>query len=230
MINLDVFLQDFIAIMSVVPKTLAMALAIFVLATAIGSVFAMIEYKGIPILRELVIGYKVAFKGPPMVIVIFLAYFGFPAVLQWTAALVGIEYNAYWTPNWVILIVGITLCISAFEAEIIRGALNSFDTGQADAARSLGYTDNQMFKRIMFPQVVIAAIPDLTTSTMVIMKALSLGFAIEVVEIFGMAQITAALNYYYLEAFLVAVVIYMLIAYIVTQVADKAEAMLRLRS
>ena len=230
MINFEILFEDFIAIMSVVPRTLAMALAIFVLATLIGSIFAMVEHKRIPVLREFVIAYKVAFKGPPMVIVIFLAYFGFPAALQYMASLVGINYNAYWTPNWVVLIVGITLCISAFEAEIIKGALNSFDTGQADAARSLGYTDRQMFRRIMFPQVVVAAIPDLTTSTMVIMKALSLGFAIEVVEIFGQAQITAALNFYYLEAFLIAVVIYMVIAYIVTQIADRAEAMLRLRS
>lgn len=230
MIDFPILFEDLQAILSVVPKTLAMALSIFVLATLIGSIFAMVEYRRIPVLREFVVAYKVAFKGPPMVIVIFLAYFGFPVALQYMASLVGIEYNAYWTPNWVILIVGITTCIAAFEAEIIKGALNSFDTGQADAARSLGYSDRQMFRRVMFPQVVAAAIPDLTTSTMVIMKALSLGFAIEVVEIFGQAQIIAALNFYYLEAFLVAVVVYMTIAYIVTQIADKAEAMLRVRS
>ena len=79
----------------------------------------------------------------------------------------------------------------------------------------------------MFPQVVIAAIPDLTNSIMVIMKALSLGFAIEVVDIFAQSQLTAALNFYYLEAFVIAVVIYMIIAFLVTTAADRLERSLR---
>jgi L-cystine transport system permease protein len=62
---------------------------------------------------------------------------------------------------------------------------------------------------------------------MVIMKALSLGFAISVVDIFAQAQLTAALNYYFHEAFLVAVVVYMTISYIVTQIADRMERALR---
>ncbi|MGO7624217.1 hypothetical protein ACC687_39975, partial [Rhizobium ruizarguesonis] len=56
------------------------------------------------------------------------------------------------------------------------------------------------------------AIPDLANSIMVIMQALSLVFAIEVVDIFAQSHLTAALNFYYLEAFLIAVVIYMVIA------------------
>ncbi len=82
----------------------------------------------------------------------------------------------------------------------------------------------------MLPQVIVAAIPDLANSFMVIMKALSLGFAIEVVDIFAQSQLTAALNFYYLEAFLVAVVIYMVIAYAVTQIADRTERALRVRT
>ncbi|MBB6464872.1 L-cystine transport system permease protein [Aminobacter lissarensis] len=230
MFETDVLLQDLREILGAVPVTLAMALAIFVFSTIIGSLFAFIEYRRVPVLRELVIAYKVAFKGVPMVIVIFLAYFGLPPALQFLLSLVGIDFNAHLTPNWVILVIAVTGCIAAFQSEIIKGALNSFDTGQADAAHSLGYTSSQLFRRVMFPQVVVAAIPDLTTSMMVIMKALSLGFAIEVVEIFAQSQLTAALNFYYLEAFVIAVVIYMVIAYIVTQIADRTERALRIRS
>jgi L-cystine transport system permease protein len=127
----------------------------------------------------------------------------------------------------VTLIVALTLCVAAFQAEVVKGALNSFDTGQADAAYSLGYKRSQLFRRVMLPQVIVAAIPDLANSIMVIMKALSLGFAIEVVDIFAQSQLTAALNFYYLEAFLIAVVVYMVIAYIVTYAADRTERALR---
>lgn len=230
MINLNVLLSDLWVIIGVVPKTVAMAMLVFTVAVFIGAILATIEHKGIIILKEFVVAYKVVLKGPPVVIVIFLAYFGLPVAFQFMASFVGIQYDAYATPNWVILVTALIFCYSAFESEIIKGALNSFDVGQSDAARSLGYSDSQMVRRIMFPQVVVNAIPDLVTSLMIIMKALSLGFAIEVVEIFGQAQILAALNYYYLEAFLAATIVYMVLAYCITLISDKAESTLRLRS
>ncbi|MCQ2005984.1 amino acid ABC transporter permease [Rhizobium sp. NRK18] len=230
MFDISVLWPDFVSIMSAVPRTLVMAVAIFILSTLIGSLFALAEYRRIPILRHLVIAYKIAFKGVPMVVVVFLAYYGLPATLHFLAATLGIDFNGHTTPNWVTLIVALTACVAAFQAEVVKGALNSFDTGQADAAYSLGYRGTQMFRRILLPQVTVAAIPDLANSFMVIMKALSLGFAIEVVDIFAQSQLTAALNFYYLEAFLVAVVIYMVIAYLVTQIADRTERALRLRS
>lgn len=230
MVNLNVLLSDLWVIIGIVPKTLAMAMMVFALAVLVGAGLATIEHKNISVLKQMVVAYKVILKGPPIIIVIFLSYFGLPVAFQFLASLVGIEYDAYSTPNWVILVTALIFCYSAFEAEIIKGALNSFDTGQSDAARSLGYTDHQMVRRIMFPQVVVNAIPDLTTSLLIIMKALALGFAIEVVEIFAQAQILASLNYYYLEAFLAATIVYMVIAYCITLIADKAESTLRMRS
>ncbi|MBN9459299.1 MAG: amino acid ABC transporter permease [Bosea sp.] len=227
MFEADILLEDIREILSAVPFTLFMALVTFVFSTIIGSLFALAEYRNIPILRELIFVYKVAFKGIPLVIVIFLGYYGLPPTIQFLASLIGINFNGHHTPNWVLLVIGVTACIAAFQAEVIKGALNSFDNGQADAARSLGYTNGQLFRRVMFPQVVIAAIPDLTNSIMVIMKALSLGFAIEVVDIFAQSQLTAALNFYYLEAFVIAVVIYMIIAFLVTTAADRLERSLR---
>jgi L-cystine transport system permease protein len=230
MFESDVLIPDLWDILGAVPATVGMALLIFVFSTIIGSAFALVEYRRIPVLRELVVGYKVVFKGVPMVVVIFLFYYSLPYIIQFVTSLIGLKVNGFGTPNWVVLVVALTACLSAFQAEVVKGALNSFDTGQADAAHSLGYTGGQLFRRILFPQVVVAAIPDLANSIMVIMKALSLGFAIEVVDIFAQSQLSAALNFYYLEAFIIAVVIYMLIAYIVTQIADRTEKAFRLRT
>lgn len=230
MFDLDVLLPDFWSILDAVPVTLAMAVVIFIFSTLTGGLFAFIEYRRIPVLRQLVMTYKVTFKGIPMVVVIFLAYYGLPPTLHFVATLFGVEVNAHSTPNWVIVIVALTACVAAFQTEVVKGALNSFDSGQSDAAASLGYTNGQLFRRVMFPQIIVAAIPDLANAFMVIMKALSLAFAIEVVDIFAQAQLTAALNFYYLEAFLIAVVFYMVIAYVVTKAADKIEAALRVRT
>lgn len=230
MFDTEVLLEDFWSIMDAVPVTLAMAVTIFILSTLLGGLFAFIEHKRIPVLRQLIVGYKVTFKGIPMVVVIFLAYYGLPLALQEISTLFGVAINAHSMPNWVIIIVALTACVAAFQAEVVKGALNSFDSGQSDAAHALGYTNGQLFRRVLFPQIIVSAIPDLANSFMVIMKALSLAFAIEVVDIFAQAQLTAALNFYYLEAFLIAAVFYMVIAYVVTKVADKIEATLRVRT
>lgn len=230
MFDAEVLLPDLWSILDAVPRTLLLALAIFVLSTVIGSLFAMVEYRHTPLLRQIVVSYKIAFKGVPMVIVVFLAYYGLPPALEFVTSLFGIEYNGHSIPNWITLIVALTACVSAFQAEVVKGALNTFDKGQSDAAYSLGYKPRQLFRRVMLPQVIIAAIPDLANSIMVIMKALSLGFAIEVVDIFAQSQLTAALNFYYLEAFLIAVGIYMAIAYAVTFAADKVERTFRIRT
>jgi len=207
-----------------------MAVTVFICSTLLGGLFAFVEHRRLPVLRKLVIAYKIAFKGVPMVVVIFLAYYGLPPALDFVATLIGVKVNAHTLPNWVIIIVALSACVAAFQAEVWKGALNSFDSGQSDAALSLGYSGGQLFRRVMFPQIIVAAIPDLANAFMVIMKALSLAFAIEVVDIFAQAQLTAALNFYYLEAFLVAVVFYMVIAYVVTKIADKIEARLRVRT
>lgn len=230
MFDIDVLLPDFWSILDAVPVTLGMAVLIFITSTLVGGLFALVEYRRIPVLRQLVIAYKVAFKGMPMVVVIFLAYYGLPPALHFVASVLNVEVNAHSLPNWVIIIVALTACVSAFQAEVVKGALNSFDSGQSDAAHSLGYSNWQLFRRVMFPQIIVAAIPDLANSFMVIMKALSLAFAIEVVDIFAQAQLTAALNFYYLEAFAIAVLFYMVIAWVVTRVADKIEAALRVRT
>lgn len=230
MFDIEVLLPDFWSILDAVPVTLAMAVLIFITSTLVGGLFALVEHRRIPVLRQLVIAYKVAFKGMPMVVVIFLAYYGLPPALHFVASLLNVEVNAHSLPNWVIIIVALTACVSAFQAEVVKGALNAFDSGQSDAAHSLGYSNWQLFRRVMFPQIIVSAIPDLANSFMVIMKALSLAFAIEVVDIFAQAQLTAALNFYYLEAFAIAVLFYMVIAWVVTKVADKIEAALRIRT
>lgn len=230
MFDIDVLLPDFWSILEAVPFTLTMAVVIFFCSTLTGGLFALVEHRKTPVLRQLVIVYKIAFKGMPMVVVIFLAYYGLPPALHFVASLLHIEVNAHSMPNWVIILVALSACVSAFQAEVVKGALNAFDSGQSEAAQALGYTNWQLFRRVMFPQIIVSAIPDLANAFMVIMKALSLAFAIEVVDIFAQAQLTAALNFYYLEAFAIAVLFYMVIAWVVTKVADKIETALRVRT
>lgn len=164
MFDIDVLLPDLWDILGAVPLTLAMALAIFVFSTIIGSLFAMVEYRRIPVLRQLVVAYKIAFKGVPMVVVIFLAYYGLPSTLQFLTSLIGVDYNGHSTPNWVTLIVALTACVAAFQAEVVRSALNSFDTGgpmqpTRSATRRASSSAGSCFHRSSSPRYRILPIP-----------------------------------------------------------------------
>jgi L-cystine transport system permease protein len=110
MFESEILLQDTREILGAVPVTIGMALLIFLLSVIVGSLFALVEYRRIPVLRELIMVYKIILKGVPMVVVIFLSYFGLPAALQFVYSALGIDANAHMMPNWIILVIDYRLC------------------------------------------------------------------------------------------------------------------------
>lgn len=227
MFTLDSLLTDIIGILSVVPRTLGLAAAIFIFSTILGTIFTLIETYNIPVLKQIVVVFKLFLKGTPMVIYIFLTYFAFPPIVGFFTSLVGSNFDPYTIPPEITIIVALTFTLSPFQSEIIKGSFLSVGYGQIEAANSLGYTFFQRFKRVIVPQAIVAAIPDLTNSFMVIIKALSLAFLITVVDIFAKAQLLAALDFRYLQAFFVAAMMYWIISYIITNIADIFEQRLR---
>src|SRR5690606_17410583 len=136
------------------------------------------------------------------------------------------DYNPHNMSPVVILIVAVSLTVSSFQAETIRASFLSVNYGQLEAARSLGYTPFQAFLRIIAPQALVEALPEFGSAFLVVMKAISLGFMITVVDIFAEARLIAASNSYYVEAFIVAALMYWGIAYIVVALTNKYESSL----
>lgn len=230
MFELHVLVKDFLGILSVVPKTLAMAAAIFILSAILGTIFALIEQYKIPILTQIVALFKLFLKGTPMVIFIFLTYFAFPSIVGFFTSLAGIDFDPNNISPVVTIIVALTLTLSSFQSEIVRGSFLAVEFGQVEAAHSLGYTFFQTLWRVIVPQAIVEAIPDFANSFLVIIKALSLAFLITVVDIFAKAQLMAALDFHYLEAFFIAAMMYWVISYVLTVISNKYEGRLRSRS
>lgn len=226
---LGIMTNDFLGIMRVVPGTLAMTAVIFILSTLLGAVMTLIEQYKVPILAQLVIVFKLFLKGTPMVIYIFLTYFTFPIIVGFFTKLIGSNFDPQTISPIITIVVALTCTLAPFQSEIIKGAFLSVNYGQIEAAYSLGYSFIQTFCRVIVPQAFLAAIPDLTNSVMVILKALSLAFVITVVDIFAKAQLLAALDFHYLEAFFMAALIYWIISIILTKISDKYEQRMRSR-
>jgi L-cystine transport system permease protein len=230
LLEFHILVKDFIGILGVVPKTLALAVTIFILSTILGAIFALIEQYKIPVLTQIVKVFKLFLKGTPMVIFIFLTYFAFPAVVGFFTSIAGIAFDTNTISPVVMIIVALTLTLSSFQSEIVRGSFLAVEYGQVEAAYALGYTFFQSLWRVIVPQAFVEAIPDFTNSFMVILKALSLAFLITVIDIFAKAKLMAALDYHYLEAFFTAAIMYWAISYVLTIISNKYEGRLRSRS
>lgn len=225
--KIDVLIDDIFGILTVVPKTLALALLILVLSTSLGAILALVQQYKIPLFTQMISLFQSFLRGTPMVVLLYLMYYALPQITHFLLSLVGIDFNPHSLEPVVTVIVTFSLTLSTFQSEIIRGSFLAVNYGQIEAAHSLGYSFFQTFWRVIVPQAVVEAIPDLMNSYMVILKALSLAFLVTVVDIFAQAKILGAMTFRYLEAFVAAAIIYWVICGTLTYFMNKYEMKLR---
>ncbi len=185
-------------ILSYVPRTLFMAVIAMAFALVIAAVMATIRVLRLPVLDWLVALYISFFRGTPLLVQLFLFYFGGPQLIAGLKSVTGMQAAIF----------GLTLHFSAYMAESIRGAILGVDRSQWEAAESLGMTRGRMLRRIILPQAARIAAPTLLNYFIDLIKSTSLAFTLGVTEMMGAAQKEAASSFMYLEAFLVVALIY----------------------
>jgi len=203
-------------ILSYVPITLAMAVASMVLALVLASLLAVERVIKVPVLDNLVVLFISFFRGTPLLVQLFLFYFGLPQLLPALANINGVTAA----------IMGLTLHFAAYMAESIRAAIAGVDRSQWEAAQSIGMTQAQMMRRIVLPQATRIAAPTLVNYFIDMIKGTSLAFTLGVTEMMGAAQKEAAGSFLYFEAFLVVAVIYWIMVEALSQVQGRLETRL----
>ncbi|AUH65094.1 amino acid ABC transporter permease [Paracoccus zhejiangensis] len=188
-------------ILGYVPKTMAMASVAMVLALALGALLAIVRVLKLPVIDQFVAVFISFFRGTPLLVQLFLFYYGLPQLLPTLSKIDGVTAA----------IIGLTLHFAAYMAESIRAAILGVDRSQWEAAESIGMTRAQMLRRIILPQAARIAAPTLMNYYIDIIKSTSLAFTLGVTEMMGAAQKEAAGSFLYLEAFLVVAVIYWLL-------------------
>lgn len=184
-----------------VPLTLFMAIVAMAAALTLGSALAIVRVLRVPVLDRIVAVFISFFRGTPLLVQLFLFYFGLPQVVP---AMTGID-------GVTAAIIGLTLHFSAYMAESIRGAILGVDRSQWEAAQSIGMTQGQLLRRIILPQAARTAAPTLMNYFIDMIKSTSLAFTLGVTEMMGAAQKEAAGSFLYLEAFLVVALFYWVI-------------------
>ncbi|UWR35430.1 amino acid ABC transporter permease (plasmid) [Sulfitobacter sp. W027] len=215
-LDLDYMLGLVPVILGYVPLTLFMAVAGMVFALILASLLAVERVAKVPVLDWFVIIFISFFRGTPLLVQLFLFYFGLPQVLSFLAEINGVTAA----------IMGLTLHFSAYMAESIRAAIMGVDRSQWEAAQSIGMTQSQMMGRIILPQAARIAAPTLVNYFIDMIKGTSLAFTLGVTEMMGAAQKEAAGSFLYFEAYLVVAMIYWVIVEALSQAQKRLETYL----
>ena len=215
-LDLDYMLGLVPVILGYVPLTLFMAVAGMVCALILASLLAVERVAKVPVLDWFVIVFISFFRGTPLLVQLFLFYFGLPQVLSFLSDINGVTAA----------IMGLTLHFSAYMAESIRAAIMGVDRSQWEAAQSIGMTQGQMMWRIILPQAARIAAPTLVNYFIDMIKGTSLAFTLGVTEMMGAAQKEAAGSFLYFEAYLVVAMIYWVIVEALSQVQKRLETYL----
>lgn len=215
-LDLDYMLGLVPVILGYVPLTLFMAVAGMVLALILASLLAVERVFRVPVLDWLVVGFISFFRGTPLLVQLFLFYYGLPQVMAFLTRIDGVTAA----------IMGLTLHFAAYMAESIRAAIEGVDRSQWEAAQSVGMTQSQMMRRVVLPQAARIAAPTLVNYFIDMIKGTSLAFTLGVTEMMGAAQKEAAGSFLYFEAFLVVAVIYWIIVEALNQGQRRLETRL----
>jgi polar amino acid transport system substrate-binding protein len=158
--------------------TLILSCAAMALAVVVGALIASGRVYGPPLVKVVLTGYVEVIRGTPLLLQLFVLYFGLATVVQ--------------LPAFLAALIGLGLNYAAYESEIYRSALEAIPQGQLDAARTLGFSDAQTLALVRGPQAFRLALAPMTNDFVALLKDSSLVSVITVVELTKQTSIFAA--------------------------------------
>ena len=203
-----------------------MTIAVSITAMLIGFSFAAIftplklsKFKSLNLIANI---YTTVIRGVPELLVIYLFFFGGSGAIMFVASMFGyneyIEINAFITGSFAIGIIS-----GAYSTEVFRGAIQSIDKGQFEAAKVLGFGKFKQFYKIILPQMLRLAIPNLSNVWQITLKDTSLISVTGLVEIMRQSYIAAGSTRDPLFFYSFAAVLYLLLTFLSMKLINKLE-------
>ena len=203
-----------------------MTIAVSITAMLIGFLFALIftplklsKYKSLNLIGNF---YTTVIRGVPELLVIYLFFFGGSGAIMFVASMFGyndyIESNAFMTGAFAIGIIS-----GAYSTEVFRGAILSIDKGQFEASKVLGIKKHIQFYKVVLPQMLRLAIPNLSNVWQITLKDTSLISVTGLVEIMRQSYIAAGSTRDPLFFYLFAAVLYLLLTYFSMKIINRLE-------
>jgi polar amino acid transport system permease protein len=184
----EVILHSFGYLTQAAGVTIAVSFAGIAIGFVIGALACVARLSRRPWLRRVGGAYVSVFRGVPLLVqLLFIYYF---------LAEFGLD-----VPAIVAAVGGLALSSAAYQAEILRGALNAVPRGQTEAAVALGFTNSEIWRRVLLPQALRISIPPLINEFILLLKASSLVSVVGIAELTRVSMNIASMTYRPLEAY-----------------------------
>ncbi|CAM3321928.1 MULTISPECIES: amino acid ABC transporter permease [Saccharibacillus] len=210
-------------LLGAIPTTLSITAVSVLLGFGIGTATALVRLYRIPVLAQLASAYVTFIRGTPMLTHLLLIYFGLPMLIDGAAETFGWSFRSVSIPMIGFAYLSFSITAGAYMSEVVRAGVLAVDRGQVEAAYSVGLTTVQALRRILFPQALAAALPNLANSVIGMLHGSTLAFAVSVVDINAKAQIVASTNWKFFEAYLAAALIFWGLTVLIERVAAMIE-------
>jgi polar amino acid transport system permease protein len=195
--------------------TLQLTAMSLVIGCAIGLVFAFFRLSRVRALQWIANVYIAVIRGTPLIVQIAILYFGISSL---------IVLSPFWAGVWALAIHS-----GAYIAEIFRGAIQSIDKGQMEAARSVGMTVPLAMRRIILPQAFRRALPALGNQFIIGLKDSSLVAYVGMSDLWGAALSEAASNFKQLDTYMAVGLYYLALVLLISYLVHRMEKRLELK-
>jgi L-cystine transport system permease protein len=208
------------------PVTVGVTFAAMLAASVLGLATALIKIYRVPILGALAAFYVSFIRGTPLLVQLYLMYYGVPRVFDHFNRAYGWfgELNFNVIPPAAFAIGAFAVNLGAYLSESFRAAIETVDRGQFEAAISIGMTRGQLMRKVVLPQALLAILPNYGNTLISTVKDTSLIFMISVVDIMGEAQIIGARTMKFFEVYIAVSLIYWVTCLTLAKILSILEA------
>lgn len=218
MIDFEFLAGAFPQVLAAVPVTLLLVFISIPIGWVLGVLIALVKNAKVPVLYQFATVFVSFMRSVPMVIILFVSYYSTPLVIQSYLTSIGLSADISSVPAAAYAIAAFVLEQAAYSSEVFRSAILAVDKGQIEAAQSVGMTKPVAYVRIVLPQAITSALPNLNGLFVGLVQGTSLAYFVGVYEVMATSTLLANASYAYIEAYLMATVVYEVLSFVFNRV------------
>lgn len=211
------------------PMTLGLTIWGSIFGLILALLFAIVKINRVPVLYQIQAFFVSFLRGTPILVQLMLTYYGIPLLLRY----LNMKFNTGWNINnispIVFAVVAFALNEAAYTSETIRAAIQAVDAGEIEAAKSLGMTNAQIYRRVIIPNAAVIATPTLINTLISLTKGTSLAFSAGIIEMFAQAKIIGGRDYCYFERYISVAIIYWIVSIVIENIGRYIEKSMEIK-
>ena len=217
--DFELMINSFPKLLSAAVITLKLLSVSLIIGLFIGLFFAILRLNKNIFINKFAYGYSYVFRGTPLLVQIFIIYFGLGQIEYLRSTVVWVVLKE---PYWC-AIIAFALNTGAYTSEILRSAFQTIKPGIIEAGKSLGISNKVIFYKIQIPIAIRQSLPAYGNEIILMMKGTSLASTVTIMDLTGVAKYIISTTFKPIEVFIVAGGIYLFMTFIIHNVIKFLE-------